>query len=132
MTAGRALTALGIDVILVLVFAAVGRGSHGEDVIGGLADTAWPFLLGLLVGWLAGVGVLRNRFEARRPAPAGVLIWACTLGVGMLARVLTGQGTAPTFILVAGVVLAAFLIGWRVVGLFVDRRWRGRRFGGSG
>ena len=71
VTAGRALTALGIDVILVLVFAAVGRGSHGEDVIGGLADTAWPFLLGLLVGWLAGVCALRNGFShagRRRPA----------------------------------------------------------------
>lgn len=38
---------VGGDVASLLLFAAIGRGSHAE--IGGLAgviDTAWPFLLG--------------------------------------------------------------------------------------
>lgn len=103
------------DVLLVLAFAAVGRGSHGENVIGGLAGTAWPFLLGLLAGWLAARLLLRSRFDPVRIVPAGVLIWAGTWGIGMLARVVGGQGTAPSFLLVAAIVLAAFLLGWRAV-----------------
>ncbi|HEY7815491.1 MAG TPA: DUF3054 domain-containing protein [Nakamurella sp.] len=117
-------TAAVIDALLVLVFAAVGRGSHGENVLVGLAGTAWPFLLGLLVGWSVGLLVYRGRFEAMRVAPAGVVIWAGTLVLGMLARVLSGQGTAPSFIVVAGVVLALFLLGWRALAALLDRRRR--------
>ena len=112
------------DVLLVLVFAAVGRSSHGEDVLTGLAGTAWPFLLGLLVGWPAGRLAYRDRFDAWRIASGGVLIWACTLGVGVLARAVSGQGTAPSFIVVAGVVLALFLLGWRALAALVHRRRR--------
>jgi hypothetical protein len=114
-----------IDVVLVLVFAAVGRGSHGENVLGGLAGTAWPFLLGLLGGWAAGRLVARGAFDAGRVVPAGLLIWAGTLVIGMLARAVSGQGTAPGFIVVAALVLAVFLIGWRAV-VRVRRRPRPR------
>ncbi len=117
-------TALAVDVLLVVAFAAVGRGSHGENVLAGLAGTAWPFLLGLAVGWATGWLAFRGRFDAGRVLPAGLLIWACTLDVGMLARVLSGQGTAPTFIVVAGVVLAVFLLGWRALVTLLARRRR--------
>lgn len=113
-----------IDVVLVLTFAAIGRGSHGESVLGGLAGTAWPFLLGLLVGWVgAGLGA-RGAFAPTRLVPAGVLIWIGTLVVGMLARVVSGQGTAISFIIVAGIVLAVFLLGWRAVVAAWARRRR--------
>lgn len=122
---GRLLTGLLIDTALVLVFSAVGRSSHGEAVVGGLLTTAWPFLLGLLVGWLAALVVSRidghGPFEPWRIVPAGLLIWAGTLGIGMLARVIAGQGTAGSFIVVAGVVLALFLLGGRALGAFVVR-----------
>jgi hypothetical protein len=117
-------TAAVIDVVLVVVFAAVGRGSHGENVLVGLAGTAWPFLLGLLVGWVTGLLAYRGRFDARRIAPGGMVIWAGTLGVGMLARAVAGQGTAPSFIVVAGVVLALFLLGWRALAILADRHRR--------
>ena len=45
---------LATDIIGVLAFCAVGRRSHAEGVtITGVATTAWPFLTGTLVGWLA-------------------------------------------------------------------------------
>lgn len=116
-----------IDVALVLLFAAVGRGSHGESVLGGLAGTAWPFLLGLGVGWLVALAVGRTGrrgFDPRRLVPEGLLIWAGAVVVGMLARVVAGQGTAPSFIVVAGVVLAVFLLGWRLLAAVVARRRR--------
>ena len=117
--------ALLIDAALVLLFAAIGRGSHGESVLGGLAGTAWPFLLGLLVGWLAVLALGsagRRHVDPWRLVPAGLLIWAGVLVVGMLARVVAGQGTAPSFIVVAAVVLAVFLLGWRALARLVVRR----------
>ena len=43
--------AIAVDVIAVVVFAIVGRSSHGEtnDLLG-VAVTAWPFLVGCLIG----------------------------------------------------------------------------------
>jgi hypothetical protein len=43
------------------------------------------------------------------------VVWISTLAGGMLLRVVSGQGTAVSFVLVAGVVLAVFLLGWRAV-----------------
>ena len=109
-----------IDVCCVLVFVAIGRSAHhhGESA-GGLASTAWPFLVGL------GVGLLVTR-AWRRPAaivPAGIGAWLGTVAVGMLLRVVAGQGTAVAFIGVALAFLGLFLLGWRVVAAIVAR-WR--------
>ncbi|GAB3805697.1 hypothetical protein GCM10028798_28010 [Humibacter antri] len=115
-------TAVVFDIVLVLVFVLIGRGSHGENVLAGAFATFWPFLVGLLVGWIACLAW-------RRPAalwPTGVVVWAATLALGMLLRVVSGQGVAVPFIIVAGVVLALFLIGWRAIalGLVVARARR--------
>jgi hypothetical protein len=101
-----------LDVLAVLVFAGVGRANHDEaGTLGGLLSTAWPFLLGTGVGWV----VTR---AWRRPADirvVGVRVWLCTVVVGMLLRALTGSGTAPSFVVVATLVLGAVLVGWRLV-----------------
>ncbi|TDD61007.1 DUF3054 domain-containing protein, partial [Actinomadura darangshiensis] len=40
------------DVCCVLVFVGIGRSSHDEAAsAAGFATTAWPFLVGLAVGW---------------------------------------------------------------------------------
>ncbi len=113
----RKLLPFVVDALLVVVFCAIGRRSHDEAVLTGLLRTVWPFATGLIVGWLV-VVALRWR-DARGDItalwPAGVVIWACTLIGGMLLRVVGGQGTAVSFVLVAGVVLAVFLLGWRAV-----------------
>jgi hypothetical protein len=108
-----AAVAVAVDAVLVLVFAAVGRASHeeGNAVLGVLA-TAWPFLVGLLAGW-ALVRSLSHRW-ALEVGP-GITVVVGTIVVGMLLRALTGQGTAPSFVLVATLVLAALLLGWRAV-----------------
>ena len=43
--------------------------------------------------------------------------WLGTVGLGMLFRVVSGQGTAPAFIGVALTFLGLFLLGWRLLGL---------------
>lgn len=110
--------ALTLDVVSVAVFCAAGRRSHAEGIdIAGVAQTAWPFLSGTAIGWLLSRGW-------RRPtavAPTGVVIWVCTVAVGMLLRSLTGQGVAVSFILVASTVTAVLLLGWRTVARLSER-----------
>jgi hypothetical protein len=102
---------LATDVVAVLVFCAVGRRSHAEGLsITGVASTAWPFLTGTVIGWLASRGW-------RRPTavvPTGVAVWVCTVVVGMLLRKASSAGVAASFVVVASVVTAALLLGWRV------------------
>jgi Protein of unknown function (DUF3054) len=101
-----------IDVCCVLVFVAIGRASHAKgETLGGIASTAWPFLCGLAAGW-----VLSRAW--RRPLtlrPAGVIIWLLTVALGMVLRVVSGQGTAVAFIVVALAFLGLFLLGWRLI-----------------
>jgi hypothetical protein len=108
-----------VDVAFVLVFAAVGRATHDQvnPVLGVLA-TAWPFLVGLAVGWTL-VRSLSHQW-ALDVGPA-ISVVVVTVVVGMLLRALTGQGTAPSFVLVATLVLAALLLGWRAVAARVAR-----------
>ena len=117
------LAPLVVDVIGVLVFCAVGRRSHDEGLnISGVATTAWPFLAGTVVGWLVSRGW-------RRPtavAPTGVIVWLCTVVVGMVLRKASSAGVAASFVVVAASVTAILLLGWRaVVGLGLRRRFDG-------
>jgi hypothetical protein len=110
-----ALVALATDVVCVVVFCTIGRRSHAEGLtVTGIAETAWPFLAGTGVGWLLARGW-------RRPAavvPTGVVVWVCTVVVGMLLRKATSQGVAPSFVVVASLSTAVLLVGWRLaVGL---------------
>ena len=41
--------------------------------------------------------------------------------VGLLLRAVAGQGVQGGFVIVTGVVLAIFLLGWRVIAQFVLR-----------
>jgi peptidoglycan/LPS O-acetylase OafA/YrhL len=115
----RRLLWLGMDVIGVLFFCAVGRRSHDEGLnITGVATTAWPFLTGTVLGWLA------SRAWRRPTAvmPTGVVVWLCTVVVGMVLRKVGSAGVAASFVVVAASVTAVLLLGWRaVVGLTVRR-----------
>lgn len=126
----RVVAALAVDAALVVLFAASGRSAHAETTtLAGTAGTAWPFLVGVLLGW----GLVRRVCGAWPLLPkAGGAVWASALVVGMGLRLATGQGTDPAFVLVAAVVLAAFLVGWRAaaeVGRFTAEglgRWSAR------
>ncbi|MGV0798586.1 DUF3054 domain-containing protein, partial [Mycolicibacterium elephantis] len=104
----------------VVVFCTLGRRSHAEGLnLAGIAETAWPFLSGAAVGWL----VSRGWRSPVALVPTGVVVWVCTIAVGMLLRKLTGAGIAPSFIVVASISTAVLLLGWRVmVAVMVSRR----------
>ncbi len=111
---------LATDVIGVLVFCAVGRRSHAEGLsVTGVASTAWPFLTGTVIGWLASRGWRRPRAVV----PTGVVVWICTVAVGMLLRKASSASVAASFVVVASLVTAVLLLGWRAsVGLALRRR----------
>lgn len=116
----RPVVGLVLDVVLVLVFAAIGRASHAEaDAVLGVLRTAWPFLAGTLVGWGV-VRVLRSAWPVE--VVPGITVWFATLVVGMALRRATGEGTAWPFVVVAAVTLGVLLVGWRAL-----VRWRRRR-----
>lgn len=112
----RIATAAVVDVVLVAAFVAIGRASHREDQSAFLV-TAWPFLAGLAVGWLA-ARAWRAPFAVVR---AGVPAWLATVAVGMVLRAVAGQGVQPSFVVVATIVLGAFLLGWRALLIALDR-----------
>jgi len=109
---------VALDVVCVLIFVIIGRASHAKgETLAGIASTAWPFLAALGVGWLAARGW-------RRPLairPEGLVIWLAAVALGMVFRVVSGQGTAAAFIVVALVFLALFLLGWRLLARLATR-----------
>ncbi len=104
--------ALAIDLAAVLVFVAIGRTVHtGGLSFPGMTSTGWPFASGLVLGWLALVIWGWSRTSLR----AGLLAWVCTVAGGMSLRVLSGQGIAFAFVLVAMGFFGAMMLGWRML-----------------
>jgi hypothetical protein len=109
---------IALDLVLVVVFAIIGRASHGEALtLGGILVTGWPFLVGCLVGSLIAGVLLRLPWLYE-----GLLVWLTTVVLGMFLRAITGGGMALGFLIVATVVLAVLLIGWRMLAALARRR----------
>ncbi|MBO0820531.1 MAG: DUF3054 domain-containing protein [Nocardiopsaceae bacterium] len=147
----RPAVAAALDIGCVLVFVVIGRASHAQgETAAGIASTLWPFLAGLGLGWVIAALVLARSPKPRsyraRPStgaspgddprtpdprawrhagglfPAGVVVWLGTVAFGMVLRVVSGQGTATSFIIVALAFLALFLLGWRGIAGLASRR----------
>ena len=113
------LTALGLDVLGVVGFVALGRSSHAEgETVPGILTVAAPFLIGLGVGWLI-VGRMKRPIGIR----AGLIAWAGTVVVGLVLRsAVFDRAVPPAFVIVATAFLGLWLLGWRAVWVFVARR----------
>ena len=94
----------------VVLFVAIGRAAHHHaDSVTGFVSTVWPFAAGMVVGWLA----LARRTLAS--VGGGLLVCLATVAVGMVLRVLSGQGTATAFIAVSLGFLGAVMVGGRLL-----------------
>src|ERR1700684_833372 len=99
---------LCFDAVVVAVFLALWPSTHQHVMTwSGFASSSWPFAVGLLIGW---VWVLA-RGRAGSTLSSGVVVWLCTVVVGMMLRVQFGQGTAVAFIVVALGFLGALMLG---------------------
>ena len=108
------------DVVSITVFVALGRRSHEESgsVIEGIAKVAAPFLLALVVGWLAS-----RAWRAPTTLSTVSVIWVITVALGMVLRhTLFDRGTAASFVVVTAVVTFVLLFGWRAAANAVSAR----------
>ncbi|MGO1839714.1 MAG: DUF3054 domain-containing protein [Candidatus Microbacterium stercoravium] len=109
--------AAAIDLVLIIVFAAIGMANHHGAILPGLVIVAWPFVVGAAIGWLASLA-----WKApAKPVRSGLAIWILAVVAGMVLRVATGGGFAWSFFLVTALVLGAFLVGWRAIVALVVR-----------
>ena len=100
-----------IDLVVVLLFVGIGRANHHHgDSISGMVSTTWPFAVGLAIGWL----IVLVRRQNGVSLGAGVEVWLATVALGMILRVIAGQGTAFAFVVVALVFLGALMLGLRL------------------
>ncbi|MEZ5080409.1 MAG: DUF3054 domain-containing protein [Thermoleophilia bacterium] len=108
---------LALDLVAIAAFVLIGRRSHGLTTAG-IATTIAPFWIGAAVGWLAA-----RADRAPLSLRTGAVVWAVTLVVGMALRNMAfGDGTAASFIMVAGVFLLVTFLGWRLVAIVVSHR----------
>lgn len=123
------LTAL-LDLVAITVFVIIGRADHDHGLTPtGILDTLWPFAVGTAVGWtftylyanVESGGEFGRMFRPERFRPT-IMIWVCTVAIGMLLRALVHQGVAPSFVIVASIATAVFLFGWRAVAGTVVRQ----------
>jgi hypothetical protein len=112
-----ALAAAG-DLLLLVLFAALGRRAHDEgSAVAGTLTVAAPFLIGYVLA-AAVLRLDRDPLGVRK----GAAVWALGLVLGLLLRgTAFDRGLAPTFVAVAVLVTGALLVGWRAA--LVRRRW---------
>jgi hypothetical protein len=114
--------AAGLDTFAIVLFVAIGRREHERDsAIVGLLETAAPFLIALVAAWLA-----LRAWQRPTDLRTGFGIWAIVIIGGMLLRnSVFGDGTATSFVVVATLFLALFIVGWRAAyGVLARRRSR--------
>jgi len=106
----RRLLPIVIDLVLVFVFATIGRASHAEALtFDGILRTALPFVAAALLAWIM---IVLRRWNLPW-LKQGAFVWAVTLVAGMFFRTMVGDGVQVAFVVVAALFLALFLIGWR-------------------
>jgi hypothetical protein len=107
-----------IDLFFLVLFVGIGRSAHDHGItVAGTASTLWPFGVALAVGWLLTWGRQRSGESPR----GGFVIVIVTVALGMVLRVVSGQGTAFAFIIVALSFLTLFFVGWRLAARVIVR-----------
>lgn len=109
-----------IDVVIIVLFAAVGRDSHGfgQD-FSETVRIAAPFLIAYAISVLA-----VRAWRTPQRFSTGLVVSVATLGVGMLLRrFVFDDGTAVSFVLVTAGWLVGLMVAWRLVASGASR-WR--------
>lgn len=120
------ISALTADVVAIAAFALFARIAHQtEDMplnFAGWLSTLWPFLLGVALSWVV---IAAAKWDGARLVPAGVSAWLITVVVGLgIWTVRNGEFPHWSFILVATIMSALLMLGWRVIAGVVRRRRR--------
>lgn len=111
---------LALDAVAVVAFAALGRASHAESILGDLTGTlltAAPFVVGGAVGALAG-RTWRDPLAWR----SGLAVWVGAAVIGLVLRAAVTGRLPLSFAIVATVSLGVLLLGWRAVARLLRAR----------
>lgn len=105
------------DGVAVIVFALIARMSHNSADLPfsllGVLQTAWPFLLGTVIGWLILVFGLRAAHRAAELKP-GLVVWGCTVLSGVtIWGIKHAAFPRPLFMLISAVTTAILMLIWR-------------------
>ena len=94
----------------MVLFVAIGRRNHDEGAaIDGIATVAAPFLIALVVAWLAS-----RAWRTPGSMRTSLIVWLVTVFGGLeLRHLVFNRGTATPFVIVATLVLGAFIVGGR-------------------
>lgn len=105
-----------LDGLVVVAFAVIGREDHGfVSDLWDYARVAAPFLVGLA----ATIVILRSWRDPLR-LRTGLFLAVGTLVLGMLLRrFVWDNGTATTFVAIAGAFFVAGMVGWRLIAVGV-------------
>ncbi len=115
----RWLTVLLTDLLLILIFSAMGRTQHESGLTTmGILSTAAPFLASCVAGW----SITQNWNAPSRFWPNGVLVWLVTVIGGLTLRGFLDQPPALSFQIVTLLVLGALLLGHRLIRAALGKR----------
>lgn len=122
------LPALLMDVLGVALFALFARIAHqSEDMplnFGGWLQTLWPFLVGTAIGWV--LLAVTGKIARAIAMGSGAIVWLCTAIAGLAIWGLRHGGVPHwSFIIVASVMSAILLLGWRAIAGMRNRRAAG-------
>ncbi|KAA8743350.1 DUF3054 domain-containing protein [Corynebacterium tuscaniense] len=111
-------TAITLDAVAIALFALFARIAHQteETPLNFITwlDTLWPFLLGVALAWMFALFALK---EAR-----GWVIWLITVATGLIIWAIRNQQLPHwSFILVASVMSALLMLGWRGIARLIKR-----------
>ena len=117
----------GGDVLAILTFPILGRGSHGldESLLALVARVGAPFVIGWAVAALAtgayGTALLRSRRAYVLRSAAAWLLGVVVLGL-LLRNTVFGESFKLPFALITSLVTGACLLGWRAAYGFLALR----------
>ena len=111
----RAAAYFVVDIVVVLLFVVAGRDTRGSDFSGTFVE-ALPFLAGTALGW----ALAKAWRQPRAVRWSGVVIWVCTVAIGLPVRELLGESTDSRFIVITFIALGMFLLGWRGAAWVLD------------
>jgi hypothetical protein len=119
------------DALAFMLFAAIGRASHGEasglNAILQVAETAAPFMVGwFVIAPFAGAYAPAISSRPRSMLGRVALAWLIAWPIGLVLRaVIRSTSIAPTFAVITLVTVLLILLGWR--GAFAWLSTRARR-----
>lgn len=115
-----------IDELLILLFSTIGVVVHDNlaitalftwDGVFAVFGAGFPFILAGLISWA--VLIVTHYYKI---IPAGLIVWAGTVVLGLLFRIMNDLTVEPLFILTSTVFIGIFLLGWRFIVVYLHHR----------